>query len=154
MPVDACSSFFRFIQHDADKPWFEAQRSPVEKNLFFEVEEHEVVVSDLRSTSFRPSLEDNGFRLLHAPSSVADLQDDALVDEVYLPEVEALLRRELGASRVVAFDATRRSDAPSGAGNKDGSRKPAGIVHVDYTQKSGRVRAADVPGRRLRSVPP
>jgi hypothetical protein len=51
-----------------------------------------------------------------------------------------------GASRVVIFDATRRSDGGSGAQNRDGLRGPATRVHVDYTEKSGPQRVKDLLG--------
>ena len=46
----------------------------------------------------------------------------------------------------MVFDHTRRSDGPAGARNPDGVRGPASRVHVDYTVKSGPVRARDALG--------
>ncbi len=77
---------------------------------------------------------------------MADLYDDEAVEKVYYPEIEALLRYAVGASRVVIFDATRRSDSGTGATNKDGLRGPASRVHVDYTAKSGPQRVRDLLG--------
>jgi len=68
------------------------------------------------------------------------------VEKVYYPEIEALLRQVTGASHVVIFDATRRSDAGAGAQNRDGLRGPASRVHVDYTEKSGPQRVKDLLG--------
>ena len=78
--------------------------------------------------------------------SVRDLYDDAALERVYYPEIQALLAAVTGASRVVVFDATRRSDAPAGAQNRDGLRGPASRVHVDYTEKSGPQRLKDLRG--------
>ncbi len=97
-----------------------------------------------RSRARSPST-DEGFELLQH-ESVADLDDDDAVEEVYYPEIEALLRAVTGASRVVIFDATRRSDAGAGAKNRDGLRGPASRVHVDYTAKSGPQRVKDLLG--------
>src|ERR1700719_3261087 len=58
-----------------------------------------------------------------------------------------LLRAATGASRVVVFDATRRSDGGGGARNRDGLRSPASRVHVDYTLKSGPQRVRDFFGQ-------
>ena len=52
--------------------------------------------------------------------------------QVYYPEIEALLRRKFGASQVVIFDVTWRSDGEVGAKNPDGLRGPATRLHVDY----------------------
>src|SRR5262249_13011810 len=76
-----------------------------------------------------------------------DLYDDKAVEEVYYPEIEMLLRAATGASRVVVFDVTRRSDGGGGARNRDGLRGPASRVHVDYTLKSGPQRVRDFLGK-------
>src|SRR3546814_4088808 len=77
---------------------------------------------------------------------IRDWSSDVCSSDLYYAEIEALVKRELGANRVVIFDATRRSDAASGAANPDGARGPAGRVHVDYTTVSGPHRAQDVLG--------
>ena len=92
------------------------------------------------------SVDREGFELLNHMTAVADLYDDAAVEQVYYPEIEALLRRRFGASQVLIFDATRRSDSETGARNLDGLRGPATRVHVDYTAKSGPQRAQDILG--------
>jgi hypothetical protein len=92
------------------------------------------------------SLDREGFELLRHDTDAADLYDDDAIEHVYYPEIEALLRQVTGASRVVIFDATRRSDAGAGAKNRDGLRGPASRVHVDYTEKSGPQRVKDLLG--------
>src|SRR3546814_2975347 len=87
-----------------------------------------------------------GIVMRHGTSAVADIYDDVAGERAYYEKIEALVKRELGANRVVIFDATRRSDAASGAANPDGARGPAGRVHVDYTTVSGPHRAQDVLG--------
>ena len=94
----------------------------------------------------RLSLDHEGFELLPPRDRGADLYDDDAVEQVYYPEIEALLRAVTGASRVVIFDATRRSDGGAGAKNRDGLRGPASRVHVDYTAKSGPQRVKDLLG--------
>jgi hypothetical protein len=92
------------------------------------------------------SLDHEGFELRHHETAAPDLYDDAAIEAVYYPEIDALLRAVTGASRVVIFDATRRSDAGAGAKNRDGLRGPASRVHVDYTAKSGPQRVKDLLG--------
>ncbi|MEM9073148.1 MAG: CmcJ/NvfI family oxidoreductase [Myxococcota bacterium] len=115
------------------------------ERFFFDVESHTVRIEDAR-TWRAPHLDREGFQLLKRPTLVRDLRDDELVKRVYLPEVERLIKDVLGAESVVSFDATRRSDAPDGSSNPDGVRRPAGQIHVDYTETSGPQRAADVLG--------
>src|SRR3954451_12820148 len=97
----------------------------------FETERHTVPIHDVRPGADKLSLDREGFVLLRQETAVTDLYDDEQIARVYYPEVEALLRRATGASRVVTFDATRRSDGGAGASNRDGLRRPASRVHVD-----------------------
>ena len=113
----------------------------------FRTEARTVAIRDVRPEAGRLSVEREGFELIPHRTSVGDLYDDEAVAGPYSREVEALLCEATGASRAVAFDHTRRSDAEDGAANPDGSRGPARIVHVDYTVASGPVRAADVLGK-------
>ena len=100
----------------------------------------------MRENAGTLSVDREGFELLHQATAVEDLYDDDAVTQEYIPEIEELLRRRFGASRVVVFDVTRRSDGAAGAKNPDGLRGPATRVHVDYTVKSGPQRMKDILG--------
>jgi hypothetical protein len=137
-----------FITPQAEKPAFYSQAFTGGAPRFeFQVEEHRVSIADMRTQAGRFELDREGFALRHAPTAVRDLYDDDTVESAYFAEVEALLKRELGASRVAIFDATRRSDGGEGAANKDGKRGAATRIHVDYTARSGPQRARDVLGQ-------
>ena len=114
--------------------------------MFFATERHVVPIYDLRPQTGALSLDHEGFELRRHETAARDLYDDAALEQVYYPEIEALLRAAIGASRVVIFDATRRSDGGAGAKNRDGLRGPASRVHVDYTEKSGPQRVKDLLG--------
>jgi hypothetical protein len=114
--------------------------------VLFDTERHDVLIEDMRPVAGALSLEREGFELLRHKTAVRDLYDDDAIERVYYPEIEALLRAVTGASRVVVFDATRRSDGGAGAQNRDGLRGPASRVHVDYTEKSGPQRVSDLLG--------
>jgi hypothetical protein len=135
-----------FITPSDTKPVFESSAiTGGAPRVLFDTERHTVAIHDMRPLADAFSLDREGFELLHH-QSVADLYDDDAVEKVYYPEIEALLRSVTGASRVVIFDATRRSDAGAGAKNRDGLRGPASRVHVDYTAKSGPQRVKDLLG--------
>ena len=135
-----------FITPSDTKPVFESSAiTGGAPRVLFDTERHTVAIHDMRPLADAFSLDREGFELLHH-RSVADLYDDDAVEKVYYPEIEALLRSVTGASRVVIFDATRRSDAGAGAKNRDGLRGPASRVHVDYTAKSGPQRVKDLMG--------
>ena len=114
--------------------------------VFFETEDREVTIRDMRPLADSLSLDQQGFELRRHETAVDDLYDDAAVEAVYEAELEALLKEATGADRVAIFDHTRRSDSADGAANPDGLRGPASRVHVDYTVASGPVRAADALG--------
>lgn len=136
-----------FITPQDTKPYFNsAALTGGEAEVFFETEAHEVPIGDMRTAGKALSLEREGFVLRTEPTAVDDLYDDAAIEAAYKPEIEALLKRTLGASKVVVFDVTRRSDSGGGAKNPDGMRGPASRVHVDYTPRSGPQRAKEVIG--------
>ncbi len=136
-----------YIVPQGTKPVFHsAALTGGEIEQFFETVDHTALISDMRPFADTLSIDREGFALLRHRTAVDDLYDDVAVEQIYTPEIEALLRREFGASRVVVFDATRRSDNGEGAPNRDGLRGPAGRVHVDYTAKSGPQRVKDLLG--------
>lgn len=136
-----------FITPQDTKPVFHSSAmTGSDPKIFFEIESHTVPIADMRKIEDSLSLDREGFELMQNTTAVDDLYDDAAIETVYAREVEALLKREIGASKVVIFDVTRRSDGGSGAKNPDGLRGPASRVHVDYTVLSGPQRAKDVLG--------
>jgi len=142
----AVNAALTFITPQDTKPVFESSAvTGGAPRVFFDTERHTVAIHDMRPLADAFSLDREGFELLQHQTA-ADLDDDDAVEKVYYPEIEALLRAVTGASRVVIFDATRRSDAGAGAKNQDGLRGPASRVHVDYTAKSGPQRVRDLLG--------
>lgn len=101
-----------------------------------------VEVHDARTSLRSPSLDAEGFLLrLHA-TRVGDFYDDAELHSVYHDEVGELVRHLTGAYRVEVFDDTRRA-ASLDTQRERGIREPAGIVHNDYTARSGIRRLRD-----------
>ena len=146
-PAAGLIATLNFIRPQDAKPAFQsAALTGGAPKLFFEMEPHTVTIAEMRDIADTLSLDREGFRLLRYPTAVGDLYDDEAIKQVYYPEIQALLRRELGVSRVIIFDVTRRSDSTAGARNRDGLRGPATRVHVDYTVSSGPQRARDVLG--------
>ena len=136
-----------FIMPQDTKPVFHSTAlTGGTQKLFFETESIAVPIADMRPLSDDLSIDREGFELLRHTTEVADLYDDDAIENLYYPEIEALLNKRFGADRTVVFDATRRSDGEEGAPNPDGLRGPALRVHVDYTVKSGPQRVADILG--------
>lgn len=96
-----------------------------------------VRVEDGRGREQDFTIDRNGFQLLKAPSQVHDFYSDEEVRRIYYPELDRLLRRELGASRVFVFDHTVRNASRAGA------REPSRRVHNDHTVTSASRRVRD-----------
>ena len=136
-----------FIAPQDEKPYFHSSRlTGGVPEIFFENEEHVMPIGDMREIADTLSVDREGFELMKHTTAVKDLYDDDAVESEYNPEIEALLRERFGASQVVVFDVTRRSDGGKGAANPDGLRGPARRVHADYTEKSGPQRTKDILG--------
>jgi hypothetical protein len=90
-------------------------------------------------------LEKNGFRFVRHDTKVADFFDEAEIRRVYYPEMEALVKQEAGAGRVVVFDHTLRT-ADTELREAAKIRDPVRRVHNDYTEWSAPQRVRDVMG--------
>lgn len=136
-----------FIVPQDTKPYFEsAALTGTVPKVHFRTESREVTIRSARPRNDL-SLDREGFELHRFPTAVEDLYDDEAVATTYTEELKEMLKKLTGCDSVGIFDFTRRSDSPDGAANPDGQRGPANRVHVDYTPKSGPVRAADALGQ-------
>jgi hypothetical protein len=81
-----------------------------------EMEPRSVPIRDGRGREAEFTFDCHGFALLHAPSRVRNLCDAARIMGGYRREMEALLRAELGATRVVAFDHDIRNAGRTASG--------------------------------------
>jgi len=79
-----------------------------------------------------PSLDREGFTLVHHESRVMNFYDADEVRGVYYPELVELLKRTCGAAKVVIFAHDVRNSDPA---QRDGDkvREPVSSVHNDYT---------------------
>jgi hypothetical protein len=89
------------------------------------------------------SLDKQGFVLTPHQTAVSDFYDDNAVRSAYYPEVERLVKRLTGTSRVLVFDHNLRSGLTAGQ-RESGVREPVKIAHNDYTTNSGPRRFADL----------
>jgi hypothetical protein len=92
-------------------------------------------VEDLRGHERETSLEVEGFQLVPHPTAVKDFRDAQEVANVYVPEVQALIRRLTGASRVVVSGAVLRWGERESHPEFVNSR-PGRFTHVDYSRSS------------------
>jgi hypothetical protein len=88
-------------------------------------------------------LERDGFHFIRHDTKVTDFFDEAEVQRIYYPEMEALVKAETGAARVVVFDHTLRT-ADDAAREARKIREVVSRVHNDYTEWSGPQRVRDL----------
>lgn len=100
-----------------------------------------VRIQDGRPMASELSLDRQAFILTHHDTAVRDFYDEQEVTTAYYAEVEALVRRETGAAKVVIFDHTVRT---ADRAVERGLRTPVRSVHNDYTEKSGPQRVRDL----------
>jgi hypothetical protein len=102
---------------------------------------HRVVMHNGRGKEF--VLERDGFHFRRHDTNVEDFFDDDEIRRVYYPEMEALVKEEIGASRVVVFDHTLRTADDDDRETRK-IREPVARVHNDYTEWSGPQRVRDL----------
>jgi len=111
-----------------------------------ETEERAVTIHDGRPLKDEFDLEVTGFEFVEHKTRVRDFFDADELKRVYYPEVEALVKKVSGASRVVVFDHTLRSGDEAEREAKL-VREPVLYVHNDYTEWSGPQRVRELlPG--------
>jgi hypothetical protein len=88
-------------------------------------------------------LERHGFRFVRHDTKVEEFYNDDQIRRVYYPEMEALIKAESGARRVVVFDHTLRT-ADDELRVSKGIREVVRRVHNDYTEWSAPQRVRDI----------
>jgi hypothetical protein len=106
---------------------------------------HSVTMHNGRLVPGGFALERNGFRFIDHHTQMRDFFDEDEIARVYYPEMEALIKRETGASRVVVFDHTLRT-ADDEMREAKKIREVVRRVHNDYTEWSGPQRVRDLMG--------
>lgn len=101
-----------------------------------------IEINDMRPLATELSFDRNGFVLVDQPTAVTDFRDKAQVEQVYLPEIVALVRRLTGAEKVLTFGVVVRSDAE----NTDDGAQPSWGAHVDYGDRTVRETTRDILG--------
>jgi hypothetical protein len=108
-------------------------------------EPHRVTLHNGRRHVGGFQLERDGFHFRRHDTTMRDFFDADEISRVYYPEMEALIKEESGAKRVVVFDHTLRTgDVEDREAKK--IREPVQRVHNDYTEWSGPQRVRDLMG--------
>ncbi|MEO6041188.1 MAG: CmcJ/NvfI family oxidoreductase [Croceibacterium sp.] len=94
---------------------------------YWPVDEHPVIIHDVRPVRGQLSFERNGFVLVDEPTEVTEFTDSGELAR-YSRQAEALVARLTGADKVVSFGSMIRTSATGAHGHN----QPAHGAHVDY----------------------
>jgi hypothetical protein len=102
-----------------------------------------VTIHNGRPLARELSLDRNGFCFVRHDTKVENFYDEDEIRRVYYPEMEALIKAESGAKRVVVFDHTLRT-ADTELRESKQIREVVRRVHNDYTEWSAPQRVRDI----------
>ncbi len=103
----------------------------------------QVAIHNVRLATDTFALEREGFRFVRHDTKVGDFFNEDEIRRVYYPEMEALVKAESGAARVVVFDHTLRT-ADDDLRESRKIREVVRRAHNDYTEWSGPQRVRDL----------
>jgi hypothetical protein len=140
---DTIEATLNYLLNTGEAPWtYSGGEGSTEVRSGGERDPHKVAIRNGRLRADF-TLERNGFRFVRHETKMHDFLDPDEVKRVYYPEMEALIKAETGAKRVVVFDHTLRT-ADDAFREARKIREPVQRVHNDYTEWSGPQRVRDV----------
>jgi hypothetical protein len=104
---------------------------------------HSVTIRNARLHDGEFTLDHDGFVFVRHDTKMRDFFDEKEIRRVYYPEMEALIKANSGATRVVVFDHTLRT-ADDDLREERKIREVVRRVHNDYTEWSGPQRVRDL----------
>lgn len=135
--VSTAMSFLEPWAISRGQPFFRSVPDPGFESKNFDWVDHPVTVTNSRGHKNNFTLDKNGFCYVDDSNTMTPELLDALrvgvkkiVQELYYPQVERLVKRVTGASRVLIFDHTVRKKDPSlkKEDNPNGKEQPATVV--------------------------
>lgn len=137
LQVQSTMTFLEPWDGKKGNPFYRSAPAPGFQTINFKWVDAGITVTDARPLRDTFSLDRNGFRYLDDSEGLTDELMDALrggikdlVQQLYYPRVEALVKKETGASRVIIFDHTLRKRDPTRdkTENTTGKEQPATTV--------------------------
>ncbi len=135
----------RYLVPTGEKPIYIASQGGEQAQLRINAEfkEHRVTIHDARQLKIPAALDAEGFELLQHNSAVDDFYQLEAMQVSYEAELRKLVIDVIGASGLLVFDHTLRSDSPDIRGQRS-TREPASVIHNDYTDASAEKRLRDL----------
>ena len=139
-----------YLVYEGAAPVFHQSFNAAERMAMAGKREKKVMtIRNGRLNSGKFSLDVEGFAFAEHNTKVTDFFDDAQLASIYTPEIEKLVAKHAGASKVVVFDHTRRS-SDAAVREKHSARDPVSAAHADYSDNSAKQRLVDVLGDKAK----
>lgn len=141
---DTIEASVNYLRDTGDKPFtYTGGPGSTEVRTGGTPDPRQVTIHNGRLVADRLALDRDGFRFVRHDTAMRDFFDEAEVRSVYYAEMEALVKAETGADRVVVFDHTLRT-ADDALREARKIREVVQRVHNDYTEWSGPQRVRDL----------
>jgi hypothetical protein len=141
---DAIEATLNYIVNDGSKIFTEtAAPGATDVRTGGKPDARRMIIRNGRTHAGDSTLERNGFRFVAHDTAMVDFFNEAEVRGTYYAEMEALVKAQSGASRVVVFDHTLRT-ADDALREARKIREVVPRVHNDYTEWSGPQRVRDL----------
>src|SRR5215831_7657455 len=109
LAADTIEATVNYLLDTGEMPWtYSGGSGSTEVRSGGKPDPHKVVMHNGRPHAVDFTLDRDGFRFVRHNTKVHEFLDEDEVRRVYYPEMEALVKKESGASRVVIFDHTLR----------------------------------------------
>jgi len=144
LAADTIEATVNYLLDTGEMPWtYSGGPGSTEVRSGGAPDPRKVAIHDGRPHVGEFTLDRDGFRFVRHDTKVQDFLDEDEVRRVYYPEMEALVKAQSGASRVVIFDHTLRT-ADDEVREARKIREPVRRVHNDYTEWSAPQRVRDL----------
>ena len=144
LAADTIEATVNYLLDTGEMPWtYSGGPGSTEVRSGGAPDPRKVAIHDGRPYVGEFTLDRDGFRFVRHDTKVKDFLDEDEVRRVYYPEMEALVKAQSGASRVVIFDHTLRT-ADDEVREARKIREPVRRVHNDYTEWSAPQRVRDL----------
>ena len=145
MNSDSVQALLRYLVPSGEKPIYIASQGGKQAQLSItaDFEDHRVTIHNARQLENPAKLDREGFTLLAHRTEIDDFYRLEDFQAGYDAELRQLMLGATGASKLLVFDHTLRSDSPD-VRNKYSTREPATVIHNDYTDASAEKRLRDL----------
>jgi len=141
---DTIEATVNYLKDTGEAPWtYSGGEGSTEVKSSGTPDPHRVTIRNGRPRAGGFKLESDGFRFVRHDTAMKDFLDPDEIKRVYYPEMEALIKAETGAKRVVVFDHTLRT-ADDELRESKKIREVVRRVHNDYTEWSAPQRVRDI----------